>query len=81
MGYRETRWDTGRQGGIQGDKVGYRETRRDTGRLGGYRETRRDTGGLEGYRWTRAKHGEKRAMLIHNIPLHLFLLIVNISKP
>ena len=68
MGYRETKRDTGRQGGIQGDK-------------GGYRETRRDTGGLEGYRWTRAKHGEKRDMLIHNIPLHLFLLIVNISKP
>ena len=50
------------------------------GGIQGYRATR----GIQG---TRVKHGEKSDRLTHNIPLQVFLLIVdrirniNISKP
>ena len=51
------------------------------------KETYRGTGRQGGYRGQGLKHGEKSDRLTHNIPLQVFLLIVdrirniNISKP
>ena len=58
----------------------YSGTRRHTGVQG-------DKGDKGGYRGQGLKHGEKSDRLTHNIPLQVFLLIVdrirniNISKP